>query len=63
MEFGSARSIGISEFKQSFGGTPYQTLAAELDVKPLKSAAVAAAKAAVARVRQQPRPSAPGDGV
>jgi hypothetical protein len=54
LEFGSAKNTGISEFKQSFGGTPYQTLAAELIVKPMKSAGIAVAKAAAAGMKKQP---------
>lgn len=55
LEFENARNIGISQFKQSFGGTPFQTVAAELDMKPLKSAAISFAQAAISSVRQRRR--------
>jgi hypothetical protein len=59
LEFEDAKNIGISQFKQSFGGTPFQTVAAELDMKPVKSAAIAFAQAALTRVRQRGRNEAP----
>src|SRR4051812_114259 len=53
LEFVNAKNIGISQFKQSFGGVPFQTLAAELRLRPLKHAAIALAEAAAAVIRER----------
>jgi hypothetical protein len=55
IEFQNSKNIGISQFKQSFGGTPFQTLSAQLDVRPVKSAAIALAEAAAAVLRARRR--------
>ena len=57
VEFENARNIGISQFKQSFGGAPFQTLTARLEMKPVKTAALALAEAAVSRLRRRRRPA------
>jgi hypothetical protein len=64
VEFANAKNIGISQFKQSFGGVPFQTLAVQLDLRPVKSAAIALAEAAVSALRHRqrrpdPAPAAP----
>jgi len=59
VEFDDAKNIGISQFKQSFGGTPFQTMAAALELRPVKAAAVALAEAAVAAARVRRRAPAP----
>ena len=58
LEFEHAKNIGISQFKQSFGGVPFQTLGASLDVRPVKSAALALAEAIVSSYRQRRRADA-----
>jgi hypothetical protein len=58
LEFEHAKNIGISQFKQSFGGVPFQTMAAALEMKPVKSAAIALAETTVAAWRQRRRSAA-----
>lgn len=57
LDFENPKNIGISQFKQSFGGAPYQTLGAQLDLKPVKAAALGLAAAVVASLRQRRRPA------
>lgn len=52
LDFENTKNIGISQFKQSFGGMPYQIISADLDLKPVKSAAVALGAAVLAAARQ-----------
>jgi hypothetical protein len=59
VEFENPKNIGISQFKQSFGGTPFQTMAAALELRPLKAAAIALAEAAIAAARVRRRVPAP----
>jgi hypothetical protein len=63
LEFEHAKNIGISQFKQSFGGTAFQTMAAACELRPVKSAAIALADAALAAVRQRRRRPAPAAAV
>jgi hypothetical protein len=55
LEFANARQIGIAQFKQSFGGTPFQVLSARREMKPVKAAAIALAETAIAAYRQRKR--------
>jgi hypothetical protein len=59
LEFANARNIGISQFKRSFGGVPFQTLAAHREVKAVKAAAIALAETAVAALRARRGVTAP----
>lgn len=53
LEFGDPKNVGISQFKQSFGGVPFPTLSAQLDMRPVKSAALSLAAALIARARRR----------
>lgn len=53
LDFENPRSIGISQFKQSFGGTPCQIISAQLEAKPVKAAAIALAEAVLSSVRER----------
>jgi hypothetical protein len=55
LDFHNPKNSGISQFKQSFGGVPFQTISAQLDLKPVKSAALAFAEATVTRVSRRRR--------
>lgn len=59
LDFGNPKNAGISQFKQSFGGVPYQIISAQLDVKPVKSAALALGEAVIAAAREYRRQQAP----
>lgn len=59
LDFGNPKNAGISQFKQSFGGVPYQIVSAQLDVTPVKSAALALGEALVAAAREYRRQHAP----
>jgi hypothetical protein len=53
LDFENPRNIGISQFKQSFGGTPYQVIGAQLDVRRVKSASIALAEAMLVAARER----------
>lgn len=53
LDFENPKNIGISQFKQSFGGVPYQIISAQLEAKPVKSAALALGEAVIAAVRNR----------
>ena len=55
LDFENPRNIGISQFKQSFGGTPCQIISAQLEAKPVKTAAIALGDAVLASVRERTR--------
>lgn len=55
LEFVNAKNIGISQFKQSFGGIPFQTVAARRELKPIKVAATALLEATIAAYRHRRR--------
>jgi hypothetical protein len=51
LDFENEKNIGISQFKQSFGGAPHQIISARLDTKPVKAAALHLAEAIVTSIR------------
>ncbi|HEY0874544.1 MAG TPA: GNAT family N-acetyltransferase [Vicinamibacterales bacterium] len=51
LDFENPRNIGISQFKQSFGGVPCQVISAQLEVKRVKSASIALAEAMLVAAR------------
>lgn len=53
LEFVNAKNIGISQFKQSFGGVPFQTVSAQRELKPVKAAAISLAETATAAYRRR----------
>jgi hypothetical protein len=60
LDFENRKSMGISQFKQSFGGTPHQIISAQLDAKPVKSAAIHLGEAIVESIRERRRGRATG---
>jgi hypothetical protein len=53
LDFENPRNIGISQFKQSFGGIPCQVISAQLDVRRVKSASIALAEAMLLAARER----------
>jgi hypothetical protein len=53
LDFENPKNIGISQFKQSFGGVPCQVISAQLDVRRVKPAAIALAEAMLRTVRER----------
>ena len=53
LEFADPKNIGISRFKQSFGGVAHATIGAELELRPMKTAAVTLAQSAVTGARRR----------
>jgi hypothetical protein len=60
LDFENPRNVGISQFKQSFGGLPCQVISAQLEANRVKSASLALAEAILiaARERRQHRQQA-----
>lgn len=53
LDLDSAKNKGISQFKQSFGGSAHQIISATLSVRPIKAAALALGEAVAAAVRRR----------
>ncbi|HVL69614.1 MAG TPA: GNAT family N-acetyltransferase [Vicinamibacterales bacterium] len=59
LDFENPKNIGISQFKQSFGGAPYQIISAQLEARPVRIAALALGEALVAALRRPRQPEKP----
>lgn len=53
LDFENPRNIGISQFKASFGGVPYQIISAQLETRPVKAASIALGEAVLAAARER----------
>ncbi|MEO5895024.1 MAG: GNAT family N-acetyltransferase [Vicinamibacterales bacterium] len=60
LDFENPKNQGISQFKQSFGGSAHQIVSAGFSVRPVRAAALALGEAIVAAARERgsPQPSA-----
>lgn len=59
LDFENPKNIGISQFKQSFGGVAHQIISAQLEARPVKTAAIALGEALIASLRNRRRKAAP----
>jgi hypothetical protein len=59
LDFENPRNVGISQFKQSFGGVPSQIISAQLEARPVKAAAIALGEALIAALRERRHPRRP----